>query len=114
MSTKDDLDYRRKIRAVHDTMYVLKGRWKISILVCLCFGKKRFSEILKDVDGISGKVLSRDLKDMEMNLLIKRTVFDTQPPTVQYELTKYCENLIPVIHKLSDWGVEHRERIMEK
>lgn len=74
MSTKDNVDYRKKIQAVHDTMDVLGGKWKISILSALCFGKKRYSELLRAVNGISGKVLSRELKDMEMNMLIRRTV----------------------------------------
>ncbi|MGO1245490.1 MAG: winged helix-turn-helix transcriptional regulator [Sphingobacteriaceae bacterium] len=112
MNTTDNLDVRKRIQAVHDTMDVLSGKWKISILSFLCFGKKRFSEILKEVNGISGKVLSRELKDMEMNLLIKRTVLETQPVTVQYELTKYCDELIPIIHNLSDWGIKHRKEIV--
>ena len=108
----DSLDVRKRIQAVHDTMYVLSGKWKISILASLCFGAKRFSEILREVGGISGKVLSRELKDMEMNLLITRKVLETQPVTVQYELTKYCDELIPVIHSLSDWGIKHRKKII--
>lgn len=76
------------------------------------FWKKRFSDLLREVNGISGKVLSRELKDMEMNLLIKRTVLETQPVTVQYELTKYCDELIPIIHNLSDWGIKHRKEIV--
>lgn len=112
MDTLDSLDVRRRIQAVHDTMYVLGGKWKISILTSLCFGKKRFSDLLREVDGISGKVLSRELKDMEMNLLIKRTVLETHPVTVQYELTTYCNELIPIIHNLSDWGIKHRKEIV--
>ena len=114
MDTIDSSDVRRRIQAVHDTMYVLSGEWKISILASLCFGVKRFSEILRDVDGISGKVLSRELKDMEMNLLIKRTVLNTHPVTIQYEITEYCDMLIPIIHNLSEWGIKHRKKIIER
>ena len=60
----------KKLLAVHDTMDVLGGKWKISIISSLGFGKKRYSELLKDVPGISGKMLSRELKDMEMNMLV--------------------------------------------
>ncbi len=102
----------QRINAIHDTMDVLSGKWKITILSSLGFGKKRYSEILKEVTGISGKMLSRELKDMEMNLLLKRTVLDTQPVTVQYELTEYCENLMPIIHSLAEWGTEHRKIII--
>jgi len=104
----------QRINAIHDTMDVLSGKWKISILSSLNFGRKRYSEILKDVTGISGKMLSRELKDMEMNLLLKRIVLDTQPVTVYYELTQYCENLMPIIHSLAEWGAEHRKIIIGK
>lgn len=103
---------RKAIRAIHDTMDVLGGKWKITILTALSFGEKRYSEILKEVQGISGKVLSRELRDMEMNQLIKRTVLATQPVTVQYALTEYSENLMPIICNLRDWGIEHRKKIM--
>ena len=104
----------KKLLAVHDTMDVLGGKWKISIISSLGFGKKRYSELLKDVPGISGKMLSRELKDMEMNMLVKRTILEIQPIAVQYELTEYCGNLLPIITNLAEWGAEHRKRIIEK
>ena len=94
--------------AVHDTMYVLGGKWKISIVACLLFGAKRYSEILRDVSGISGKMLSRELKEMETNFLIQRTVEGTQPVTVTYVLTEYGESVKPVIDVLAEWGMVHR------
>lgn len=104
----------KAIRAVHDTMDVLSGKWKIAIITSLSFGEKRYSEILKEVEGISGKMLTRELKDMEMNLLIKRSVLNTQPVIVQYSLTKYSENLLPIICSLRNWGTEHRKKIIGK
>lgn len=100
------------LMAVHDTMDVLNGKWKISIVAALCFNPKRYSDILRDVSGISGKMLSRELKEMEVNKLVKRTILDTQPITVQYELTEYGQTLKPVINILADWGQEHRKKIM--
>lgn len=100
--------------AVHDAMYMLSGKWKISIVSSLCFHPKRYSDILKDVQGISGKMLSRELKEMELNKLVKRTVLDTQPVTVQYQLTEYGQKLKPMIDCLALWGREHREMIIGK
>ncbi len=100
-----------KVRAIADTMYVLGGKWKMHILVALYFGSKRYSDLLEVVEGISGKMLSRELKEMETNLLIKRTVLGTRPVSVRYELTEYCENLVPVISSLADWGFAHRKEI---
>lgn len=110
----DNHDCKKTIMAVHDAMDVLNGKWKISIVASLSFDKKRYSEILRDVKGISGKMLSRELKDMEINQLVKRTVMDTQPVTVQYELTEYGQSLNPVITNLANWGFEHRKKIIGK
>ena len=100
--------------AIHDTMDVLNGKWKIAIISVLAFGERRYSELLREVKGISGKVLSRELKDLEMNLLIKRTILDTQPITVKYELTPYCDKLLPIIENLAAWGTSHRQIILAK
>ncbi len=104
----------KRIAAVHDTMDVLNGKWKIAILSVLGFGKRRFSEILKEVDGISGKMLSRELKDMEMNLLIKRRIVSEQPIAVEYSLTDYCVDLLPIIDSLAEWGTRHRQIIVDQ
>lgn len=106
---------KKQIMAVHDAMDVLNGKWKISIITVLHYhNTRRFSDILKDVIGISNKMLSKELKDMEMNKLVKRTVLNTQPITVQYALTEYGKKLKSVINNLSDWGLEHRKKIIGK
>jgi DNA-binding HxlR family transcriptional regulator len=110
----DNHECKKTIMAVHDAMDVLSGKWKISIIAALSFNKKRYSDILKDVNGISGKMLSRELKEMEINKLVKRTVLDTQPIAVQYELTAYGKSLRPVIDTLATWGIEHRRKIIGK
>lgn len=108
-------EHKKEIMAVHDAMDVLNGKWKISIISSICYyNKRRFSDILNDVNGISNKMLSKELKELEINKLVKRTVLDTQPITVQYQLTEYGKTLQTVINNLSDWGVEHRKVIMGK
>lgn len=99
------------IMAVHDAMYVLGGKWKMSIVACLIFGPRRYSDILRDITGISGKMLSRELKEMEINFLIKRTVSGKQPVMVTYELTEYGDTIKPVISILAGWGEEHRRYV---
>jgi DNA-binding HxlR family transcriptional regulator len=100
------------IVAIHDVMDILNGKWKVSIIACLCYGKLRYSDILRKVSGISGKMLSGDLKELEMNQLITRTVKSTQPITVEYELTEYGATLRKVIDEMAEWGLAHRKRIM--
>jgi DNA-binding HxlR family transcriptional regulator len=104
--------HKKEIMAVHDAMDVLNGKWKISIISSICYyNKRRFSDILSDVSGISNKMLSKELKDLEINQLITRTVLDTQPISVQYQLTDYGMTLKEIINKLTAWGIEHRKMI---
>ncbi|RIV42282.1 helix-turn-helix transcriptional regulator [Flagellimonas pelagia] len=99
--------------AVQDAMDVLSGKWKISIISSICFyNKRRFSDILNDVKGISNKMLSKELKELEINKLIKRIVLDTQPVTVQYQLTEHGKTLQIIINNLTDWGKAHRKKII--
>lgn len=106
--------HKKEIMAVHDAMDVLNGKWKISIISSICYyNKRRFSDILTDVNGISNKMLSKELKELEMNKLIKRTVLDTQPVTVHYNLTEYGMTLQSIIDNLADWGMKHRKAIIE-
>lgn len=106
---------KKHIMAVHDAMDVLSGKWKISIVAVLCYHhKRRFSEILNDVQGISNKMLSKELKELEMNKLITRTVLNTQPITVEYSLTEYGQELQAMINNLSEWGKKHREKILSE
>lgn len=106
-------DCKKQLMAVHDAMDLLNGKWKITIIAYLCYhNKRRFSEILNDVNGISNKMLSKELKDLEMNKLVKRTVLDTHPVTVQYELTEYGQKFQCVIKSLTDLGIAHRKEIV--
>jgi DNA-binding HxlR family transcriptional regulator len=102
------------ILPVKDALDVLSGRWKLPILISLSFDNKRFKEISKDVQGITDKVLSKELKDLEANQLITRTVYDTFPPTVEYAATEHGHSLFEVIAALRKWGMEHRSKIIGK
>jgi len=106
--------HKKEMMAVQDSMDVLSGKWKISIISSICYyNKRRFSDILNDVVGISNKMLSKELKELEINKLIKRTVLETQPITVQYELTDHGLTLKTIINNLTEWGIEHRKKIIE-
>jgi DNA-binding HxlR family transcriptional regulator len=111
---KGEIDCTKRIMAVHDAIYILSGRWKISILTSLYYRKMRFMELQREVLGISGKMLSRELKDLEINQLVTRSVLDTQPVTVTYDLTPYGRALEKVINELANWGLEHRKKIFQK
>lgn len=108
-------EQKKRVRAVQDSMDVLNGKWKISIISSICcYGKRRFSDILKDVSGISNRMLSKELKELEINKLVKRTVLDTKPITVQYQLTEHGKTLQTIISNLTEWGIVHRKKIVGK
>ena len=99
------------IRPVQDALDVLNGKWKLPIIVALLHGYKRFSEISRQVPGITDRMLSKELRDMELNHLVKRTVYDTFPVSVEYTMTEYGETLKGVISALHNWGENHRRKI---
>lgn len=100
--------------AVQDTLDVLKGKWKISIISCLSFGTRRFLELQREIDGIGAKMLSKELQDLEINGIVLRTVLDTKPVTVEYKLTDYGRTLQDIIDEMVKWGKKHREKIQRE
>lgn len=105
-------DCQKKIRAIDDTMDILSGKWKVSILARLCYQPMRYSALLKDINGISGKVLSRELKELEINELIIREVSQSNPPAVTYSISEYGHTLGALTESIAAWGLQHRERIL--
>lgn len=101
-------------KAVNDTLDFLSGKWKLPILSSLTQGKKRFKEIERSMPGISPRMLSKELRDLEMNKMITRTVYNTIPATVEYEITEYGMSLDKVMLAMYEWGTSHRKKIMGK
>lgn len=95
-----------------DALEVVSGKWKSPILLGLGYmGAMRFGELQRVQHGIPAKTLSKELKDLEQHGLVKRTVLDTMPVTVMYEITPYGRTLEVVLKELHGWGVKHREHI---
>lgn len=102
---------QEEVQALQDTIYVIGGKWKLPIINSICSGNKRFREIERSIPGITTRMLSRELKEMEANHLIKRTVIPTTPVTVEYTSTAYCYSFGGIILEMINWGKEHREKI---
>lgn len=99
-------------QAISDTMSILSGKWKFHILGTLIEGNELgFMDLLREIDGIGSKMLSKELQDLEMNHLISRTVMDTKPITVNYAITEYGATLSPLINELAKWGIAYRASI---
>jgi DNA-binding HxlR family transcriptional regulator len=106
-------DCSKKIMAVRDALEIFSGKWKIPIIGALIYLQKAgFKELERMVDGITPKMLSKELKELEMNHLVTRTVLDTRPITVVYAITAYGETCQDVIKTLHDWGEKHRKKVI--
>jgi DNA-binding HxlR family transcriptional regulator len=102
---------KAKLGAMADALYVIGGKWKLRIIVALADGYKRFNELQRIITGISAKVLSTELKDLELNGFLTRNVFPGPPVVVEYELTDYADTLQGVLEELSKWGAMHKEKV---
>jgi len=100
-----------EVQALQDTIYVLGGKWRLPIINSICNGNKRFREIERSIPGITTRMLSRELKEMEANQLIKRTVTGSIPVLVEYSPTDYCHSFGDIILEMIKWGKSHRERL---
>jgi DNA-binding HxlR family transcriptional regulator len=103
--TKNKLDNcENKLESLQFILQVLGGKWKIHILSKLYFGKKRFKELEREVTGISPKMLTKELKDLESIKIVNRQTFNTVPITVEYSLTEQGLTLKPIIDQLINWS----------
>lgn len=115
ISTDTKLNECRKcMLPVQDALNVLNGKWKLPIIVSLWYGDKRFSEIKREVPDITDRMLSKELKELEQNKLVKRVVYDCMPVAIEYSLTVYGKSLDTVIEALRLWGTKHRQVILKK
>lgn len=91
------------------TMDVIGGKWKTVILWHLRSRTLRFSQLKKRLDGITQKMLTQQLRELEEDGLIERTVYPQVPPKVEYNLTTYGKKIIPVLYTIYCWGIHYAE-----
>lgn len=96
---------------VSTTLEVIGGRWKAVILFHLLHGMRRFSELQRALDGVTQRVLTLQLRELEADGVISRTVYAEVPPRVEYRLTEFGQSLRPVLLSLRDWGERHRAEV---
>ena len=107
-------NHHERLMGMRDAMEVLTGKWKIQPIGTLLFGgRRRFMDLLREVDGIAAKMLSKELQDLEAHRLVKRTVMETKPITVEYEITPYGRSLEKIVVEIAKWGIVHRREIMK-
>lgn len=107
-----EVQCNKHLSATEDALYVIGGKWTLRIMIALLSGHNRFNELQRTIKGISARVLSGELKDLEINGLIKRVVLaDQKPVVVEYVPTEYSKSLREIIGSLAEWGAKHRKKI---
>ncbi|MBD8489132.1 helix-turn-helix transcriptional regulator [Echinicola sp. CAU 1574] len=101
-----------ELRALQDTLYFIGGKWRLPIINSICNGNKRFREIERSIPGITRRMLSKELKDMEMSKLVQRNVYTDTPVLIEYEPTEHCRSFGKIIQEMINWGKHHREIVV--
>jgi len=101
------------LRSIADTFYAIGGKWKLQIIVALSEGPLRFNVLQRKLGNISPRVLSNELKDLELNGFIHRNVTTAATPViVEYQLAPYSSSLREVVQAMIRWGIGHRDKII--
>jgi DNA-binding HxlR family transcriptional regulator len=111
---EEEWNFQDKIKFVQDTHFVIGGKWKLPIIISIYNGHNRFNEILQSIPKITNRVLSKELRHLEENLLVSRKVYDDYPARIEYTLTEYSNSVTEVLVAMEKWGKQHRERIKGK
>ncbi len=98
---------------VATTLSVVGGKWKTIILYHLNENVRRFAELRRLLPGITQKVLTEQLRELERDGIVLRKIYAQIPPKVEYSLTEYGKTLRPVLKALCDWGNSHEQRTMQ-
>ena len=109
--------YQKKIPASFDcgivlTKEVLNGKWKASLLYHIEQGVQRPSALQRRMPDATRRVLNVQLNELEQHGLISKVIYPQLPPKVEYSLTEFGRTLLPIIEAMSNWGTEHRARLL--
>ena len=102
----------REVTSIGDTMDVLRAKWNVEILTAILCGQTRFKDIQEAVHGVSEKVLTERLRQMQDDRLIDRHECYGYPPRVEYRLTDHGKHLYAIVYQLTEWGQEHRRLML--
>jgi DNA-binding HxlR family transcriptional regulator len=114
MEEKNHKDCLKALLPVRDALDAINGKWKLQIIIAISTGNRKFKEIERQIPKITSRMLSKELKELEENQLIKRTVYDTQPVSIEYTTTTHADSLQEVIVSLRNWGMLHRKKVIGK
>ena len=95
------------------TMAMISDKWKVLILCKLRGGTLRFSELMKALEGVTQRVLTHQLRQLEADGLVHRKIYPEVPPRVEYSLTHLGRTLIPILDQMEDWARDHADELIE-
>jgi DNA-binding HxlR family transcriptional regulator len=114
-AAKSEMDYTTEctdtLVAVSDALYAIGGKWKLVILIAISRGNTRFNTLQKTIGKISARVLSSELKELELNGFITKKVTAGYPVLIEYKLMPYSQTLEELIRAMKNWGNQHRAKI---
>ncbi|MFD2287858.1 winged helix-turn-helix transcriptional regulator [Pedobacter petrophilus] len=111
-SEKNERCPRSYVLALTDTLNVINGKWKLPIIASLLRDVVRFKDLLDRTEKITPRMLSKELKELEINGIVERKVFNQTPVLIEYRLTESGKHLTNVIDTMIDWGVMHRKYVV--
>lgn len=94
------------------TIAMISDKWKVLIIYKLCLGTMRFNELMRALEGITQRVLTNQLRELEADGLVKRKIYAEVPPRVEYSLTKVGHTLVPVLKTFEQWASENCDELM--
>ncbi len=103
---------KEAILALNDALAVVSGKWKLAVVCVLLYDTKRFSEIQRMIPKITPRMLSKELKELELNGVVERNVITSTPVVVEYTLTESGKRLSEVVDHMVNWGLQHREAVI--
>lgn len=104
---------RHYVLALTDTLNVMNGKWKLPIIASLLHGKIRFKDLLDNIEKITPRMLSKELKELEINGIVERKVYNQAPILIEYVLTESGKSITSVIDSMIDWGMMHRSETIK-
>jgi DNA-binding HxlR family transcriptional regulator len=109
LKTSDD----ETLEALQAAVGVLAAKWSVLVLARLAEGTHRFNELLRQIDGVSRRMLSATLRQLERDGLVERHVYARVPARVEYELSPVGEHLLVALVPLAGWGLEHQDDVSD-
>ena len=103
---------RQFVLAANDALNVISGKWKLPIIASLLSGQNRFKDLRDNIEKITPRMLSKELKELEVNGIVERKVYDSTPVRIEYHLTESGRKITNVLDAMLDWGMQHRNNVM--